>query len=605
MDRRVIPAGALLAGLSFFFPYIKSPSIFGQSATATGAQLGGWAWAVPLTASVILLGYVLWDSPQSRDVARRLMAGGSLVGLSLLLFGVFELMRDRLLGASAWDIGVRPAVGPFLTLAGFLLAFAGSRWLPLAMSGAPAAAPVDAVEAFGAGAVPRGPRLTDELAKYSAVVGRQLVRWGQAARELLRRMDLTGRYQRNPRRAWASAGALAAGVILYLVFLRPSPEKLGRSTALAFVSCSEAYGTEVQQAEQTLLPRLAGGFRTRGEALGAWNQELQQRRPRYLECLKVAQEGLRRSSARFEGSRLYRFFAAHNTVTRGDLDPASVEAGSQSANLLARIQALRAPAPSESDVRQQLIGRRVDGWSFDEPSEFGVLRLSDARVQGDTLRLRANAELIDHVSQEAYVAVLELRYHAAEDGEWLLAGVEPVLVAPGAAGFLTDGAVFLTGRWRWPQNYALYNADGTWSGRWDNGQEVSGRWRIVRDRLILTRGSSYFWSGRVHSWTADSMRVGDGGGDLVVRWHGPAAVNALHLAPARDAQADAEQRATINDPDGYTNVRAGPSTSSPVVTRVNQGEEVSLVPSTTDWWRLRTARGDTGYIHRSRVRLVP
>lgn len=607
MDRRSVPAGAIIAGLSFFFPYIQSPSLLGRSAAVTGAQLGGWAWAVPLTAGVILLGYVLWDSPQSREVARRLMVGGSLLGLCLLAMGVFELTRDRFFGASALDIGVRPAVGPFLTLAGFLLALAGAQRLSRATQGPPAAAVPLGVEAPAVvtDAAPAGPPLIDEVAKYAAAAGRWLEAWRRSAMEALRRLDLPGRYARNARRVWTSAGAVAAAVIVYMVFLRPSPEKLGRSAALAFVSCGEAYGAEVKKAEQALLPRLAGGFRTRGEALSAWDQALQQQRPRYRHCLSGAEDGLRRSTARFEGRRLERFFASYNAVGGGDRDPAAVEGASRSADLLARIHALRAPAPGEADVRQQLLGRRVDGWSFDEPSEFRALRLGDTRVQGDTLRMRAEADLIDHVSQERYVAVLQLRYHASEEGEWMLTVVEPVLVAPEAAGLLADGAVFLAGRWRWPGNYALYNTDGTWSGRWDNGDEVSGRWRIVRDRLILTRGSSSWWSGRIHGWTADSMRVGDGGGVLVLRWHGPAAVDALQLAPAGDAPADGTRRATIDDPDGYSNIRAGPSTNSPVVTRVNQGEEVSVVPSTTDWWRLRTAKGDTGYVHRSRVRLVP
>lgn len=88
--------------------------------------------------------------------------------------------------------------------------------------------------------------------------------------------------------------------------------------------------------------------------------------------------------------------------------------------------------------------------------------------------------------------------------------------------------------------------------------------------------------------------------------------SAPQSAPAPAALADtprpavhAEVRATVVDPDGWTNLRAGPSASSAVVGRITEGEEFWTRPRDGLWWKARTASGVEGYVHRSRVRLQP
>jgi len=62
--------------------------------------------------------------------------------------------------------------------------------------------------------------------------------------------------------------------------------------------------------------------------------------------------------------------------------------------------------------------------------------------------------------------------------------------------------------------------------------------------------------------------------------------------------------AMINDPDGYTTVRADPSTYTAIVARVNAGEVFTTCKLTGAFWQVPTADGVTGYMARSRVRLV-
>ena len=61
--------------------------------------------------------------------------------------------------------------------------------------------------------------------------------------------------------------------------------------------------------------------------------------------------------------------------------------------------------------------------------------------------------------------------------------------------------------------------------------------------------------------------------------------------------------AVIDDPNGFTNVHSGPSTVSPIVARVSNGETFSTFEQGDDWWRVRTAGGLIGFMPRRRISL--
>ena len=69
--------------------------------------------------------------------------------------------------------------------------------------------------------------------------------------------------------------------------------------------------------------------------------------------------------------------------------------------------------------------------------------------------------------------------------------------------------------------------------------------------------------------------------------------------------------ARVKDPDGYVNLRWGPSISSPVVTRVKNKEVVFLVAPDKfnkpvgSWAPVLTSKGQKGYIHKSRLLWLP
>jgi hypothetical protein len=65
-----------------------------------------------------------------------------------------------------------------------------------------------------------------------------------------------------------------------------------------------------------------------------------------------------------------------------------------------------------------------------------------------------------------------------------------------------------------------------------------------------------------------------------------------------------EVRAVVSDPDGFTNLRAGPGTSFEIRTRVREGEVFTTTISPGEWWPVTTKDGVAGYIHRSRIRVL-
>ena len=58
----------------------------------------------------------------------------------------------------------------------------------------------------------------------------------------------------------------------------------------------------------------------------------------------------------------------------------------------------------------------------------------------------------------------------------------------------------------------------------------------------------------------------------------------------------------ISDPDGYTNVREGKSTSSKIITTVDSGLPIRVLDTTENWWQVMTKDNEIGYIHKSRIK---
>lgn len=64
----------------------------------------------------------------------------------------------------------------------------------------------------------------------------------------------------------------------------------------------------------------------------------------------------------------------------------------------------------------------------------------------------------------------------------------------------------------------------------------------------------------------------------------------------------AGDRGVINDPDGFTNVRADQRADAAVVAKVKTGEPFEFESGDGDWWKVTLSSGKSGWIHYSRIR---
>jgi hypothetical protein len=64
---------------------------------------------------------------------------------------------------------------------------------------------------------------------------------------------------------------------------------------------------------------------------------------------------------------------------------------------------------------------------------------------------------------------------------------------------------------------------------------------------------------------------------------------------------DINYKATINDPDGYTNIREGKGTNYPIVDKLYKDEEFTVEKSDENWWYVVKNNGKKGYVHKSRI----
>jgi hypothetical protein len=62
------------------------------------------------------------------------------------------------------------------------------------------------------------------------------------------------------------------------------------------------------------------------------------------------------------------------------------------------------------------------------------------------------------------------------------------------------------------------------------------------------------------------------------------------------------KRYKIQDQDGFTNLRKEQNTTSQILQKINSGENIEILNRSGDWLFIRTAAGNQGYVHKSRVK---
>ncbi|CAA7195204.1 SH3 domain-containing protein [Chryseobacterium potabilaquae] len=65
---------------------------------------------------------------------------------------------------------------------------------------------------------------------------------------------------------------------------------------------------------------------------------------------------------------------------------------------------------------------------------------------------------------------------------------------------------------------------------------------------------------------------------------------------------DKKSQYTIQDPDGYTNLRKEKNRSSEVLQKIKSGEHIEVLDDEGDWYFVKTIEGEKGYVHKSRIK---
>ncbi|MCS4302310.1 SH3 domain-containing protein [Chryseobacterium sp. BIGb0232] len=59
---------------------------------------------------------------------------------------------------------------------------------------------------------------------------------------------------------------------------------------------------------------------------------------------------------------------------------------------------------------------------------------------------------------------------------------------------------------------------------------------------------------------------------------------------------------TVQDADGYTNLRKDKNSSSQILQKINTGEQIDVLDQSGDWWLVVSKEGKKGYVHKSRIK---
>jgi hypothetical protein len=65
------------------------------------------------------------------------------------------------------------------------------------------------------------------------------------------------------------------------------------------------------------------------------------------------------------------------------------------------------------------------------------------------------------------------------------------------------------------------------------------------------------------------------------------------------------REATIDDKDGWSNLRKNPSISSPIIRKIRQAEIFYVIEANDDWCKVLTESSEEGWMHRSIIKLTP
>lgn len=537
-DKRafISPTGAAIAVICFFLPWVQvSCTSFGgrEIRSVSGADIGGILWLVFIAALAIVLAVFFYRSQNQIEKARPVVLICSIIAFAVMLIEYVRFSGQT--GGQETPFGrIRPEdlgftfslqIGGIGTVIGFLLAMMGSAYLKPRELYSPAP---DGGKHVGASATqfeennvethhqpvellqPAQVNIAEQIEKMQVSLANLAERVGQWAA----RKDISGWAKRRALPIVATVGGVLVLTVVYYAFIKPSPRADGKTAALAFLDCQTRHKANVDSVFKSFLDELDNRhYRVRSDARQKLEALLSGDRQLYGVCAEAANAKYQELTGRYKGdSDSLSVFAKAFAENNGSRKAATEieQASTLFAAVNKKIQSIRAPFPDASQITESLIGQHVDGWSFSYASEFKGVKVISRKLEGDSLVLRTHLDLEDAATKERYVAILDLKYGLNSNGEWDYLGQNQLLHSKADDSYLLGNDIFLVGKWRWEGNYATYNSDGTWIGRWDNGTQATGEWRIVNGNLVLTREGQNWLNSKIIQFSRGELLVGEG-----------------------------------------------------------------------------------------------
>lgn len=160
-------------------------------------------------------------------------------------------------------------------------------------------------------------------------------------------------------------------------------------------------------------------------------------------------------------------------------------------------------------IKNDLVGRYIPHWTFVYASEIKGINIRESIIADTKMILYANMKLEDYKTKDILYASTVIEYKSNDFRIWDFEKVKACYYGSIHDRYMIGGKLFIIGKWRWPENFAEYRSDGTWTGKWDNGKEINGLWTIVGDELRLFQGERYdLWvKGEIRNYTNSRLEV--------------------------------------------------------------------------------------------------
>jgi uncharacterized membrane protein (DUF485 family) len=132
-DKQVLltPAGAILALICFFLPWVKV-SCARTTKSFSGPEIGGIFWLVLVSALAIIVAFFYFRSQKQLEKSRPVAILSSIVALAVIFIRYISLaweQKSMFAKAGSKVIDCTIQVGAIGTIIGFILAIAGSVFL--------------------------------------------------------------------------------------------------------------------------------------------------------------------------------------------------------------------------------------------------------------------------------------------------------------------------------------------------------------------------------------------------------------------------------------------------------------------------------------------